>query len=376
MNCSNLSYLGAYLLIPFCSVITHTILPIPPTVILFCFSLFFLLCLIPSYKFKIKSIDRVLLFPLILSLYLLLFQLLLGVSFRALVSPFLAPLYFVITLLYLSILKKRDTDKLVNMFIYISLFVFIIECMWRLSHPSFSNGTDEVVIGADKWFYLFKGRGLMYSETNGLAIHLIIIYFFVLWWSSQCCKKMFFVKSCLLTLIILTFSRAAIISVPIGWIYKYYIGRMSNKKQLCLFFLFSIFILILLPVFISKLREDPSSAMKLNVFTEVLRYYEHIECIPFLYGVGNYNSMHVFSIYAHNYLLVVLIEMGFIGLILLIMQFVYFIKYSNGQFLFVFIPFFVQVMSSTTIFIPHFYMIAAIIVYYSIYYGKNKIITS
>ncbi len=35
MTYSNITYIGAYSLIAFCSVITHTILPIPPTVIFF-----------------------------------------------------------------------------------------------------------------------------------------------------------------------------------------------------------------------------------------------------------------------------------------------------------------------------------------------------
>ena len=116
--------------------------------------------------------------------------------------------------------------------------------------------------------------------------------------------------------------------------------------------------------------------MKLSVFAEILEYYKHIDLLPFLYGIGNYNSMNVFSIYAHNYLLVFLVEMGFLGLLLLLFQFLFFIKVSRGQFLFVFVPFFVQVMSSTTIFIPHLYIIAAIIVYYSTYYEKDKNIIS
>ena len=120
-----------------------------------------------------------------------------------------------------------------------------------------------------------------------------------------------------------------------------------------------------------KISKDTSEKGK-----EILEYYKHIDLLPFLYGIGNYNSMNVFSIYAHNYLLVFLVEMGFLGLLLLLFQFLFFIKVSRGQFLFVFVPFFVQVMSSTTIFIPHLYIIAAIIVYYSTYYEKDKNIIS
>ena len=376
MTYSNITYIGAYSLIAFCSVITHTILPIPPTVIFFCLSSLLALWCVKRNEFKIKSINRVSIFPLLLSSYLLLFQLLLEVPFRALVSPFLAPLYFVVALFYLSILNKRNIDNLINKFIYISLGVFIIECLWRMSHPSLPKGVDEVVVGADRWFYLFKGGGLMYSETNGLAIHIIIVYFFVVWWSLLHKKNMLIEKSCLLVLIILTFSRAALISIPLGWLYMYCIGRMSKKIQIFLFFLVLVITIAVMPTLISNLESDPSTAMKLSVFAEILEYYKHIDLLPFLYGIGNYNSMNVFSIYAHNYLLVFLVEMGFLGLLLLLFQFLFFIKVSRGQFLFVFVPFFVQVMSSTKIFIPHLYIIAAIIVYYSTYYEKDKNIIS
>ena len=114
MTYSNITYIGAYSLIAFCSVITHTILPIPPTVIFFCLSSLLALWCVKRNEFKIKSINRVSIFPLLLSSYLLLFQLLLGVPFRALVSPFLAPLYFVVALFYLSILNKRNIDNLIN----------------------------------------------------------------------------------------------------------------------------------------------------------------------------------------------------------------------------------------------------------------------
>lgn len=87
MTYSNITYIGAYSLIAFCSVITHTILPIP-LLLFFCLSSLLALWCVKRNEFKIKSINRVSIFPLLLSSYLLLFQLLLEVPFRALVSPF------------------------------------------------------------------------------------------------------------------------------------------------------------------------------------------------------------------------------------------------------------------------------------------------
>ena len=105
----------------------------------------------------------------------------------------------------------------------------------------------------------------MYSETNGLAIHIIIVYFFVVWWSLLHKKNMLIEKSCLLVLIILTFSRAALISIPLGWLYMYCIGRMSKKIQIFLFFLVLVITIAVMPTLISNLESDPSTAMKLSL---------------------------------------------------------------------------------------------------------------
>lgn len=369
-----ITHIGAFLLIPFCSVISHTILPLPPTVMLFVISSIFLLYLISRNNYRVNCLNRFSAIPTFFSVYLFLSQIILEVDLRAIVSPCLAPLYFVITLLYLNYIDEKYISKFVKLFIYISLFVFIVECFWRLGHPKLPEGMDEINIeGRSRWIYWFKGPGLMYVETNGLAIHLVIVYFFTLWWSSLKKQRMFLVKFGFVILIILTFSRAALISVPIGWCYKYYFSKLTRNKKLAIFCFLLFLAMVLMPFVVVMLQEDPSSAEKIDVFVKIWEYYKHIDLLSLLYGIGNYNSKTAFGIYAHNYLLVFLVEMGVLGLFLLLSQFYVFIKASKGQFLFVFIPFFVQIMSSTIIFIPHFYMIAAIMIYYAGYNKKDEL---
>lgn len=149
--------------------------------------------------------------------------------FCVLVSFFLVLLYFVVVLFYLLILNKRNIDNLINKFIYILLGVFIIECLWRMSYLLLFKGVDEVVVGVDRWFYLFKGGGLMYFEMNGLVIYIIIVYFFVVWWFLLYKKNMLIEKSCLLVFIILIFLRVVLIFIFLGWFYMYCIGRMFKK---------------------------------------------------------------------------------------------------------------------------------------------------
>lgn len=364
----NLTDIGAALLIPFCGIISHTVLPIPPTVICFILSAILALSLLSVNNFKLGKLNAYSALPVFLSFYLFLSQLMLGVEIRPLISPCLAPLYFVLTLFFLNRLDRKEIEFYIDKFIYISLVVFVVECLWRLTHPHLPEGIGEVDIEKySRWYYWFKGAGLMYIETNGLAIHLLVIYFFVLWWAPIRNRKMLRVKTILLVLIILTFSRAAILSVPIGWIYRYYFSKLKGDRQILLLFIIMLFFVFAVPFVVSILQNDPSTQEKLVAFTKIFNYYRDVNLFSFLYGIGNYNSKVAFGIYAHNYLLVFFVEMGALGLMLILSQFYVFIKWSKGQFLFVFVPFFVQIMSSTIIFIPYFYMIAAIMIYYAQY---------
>jgi len=361
----NVLHIGGFLLIPFCSLITHTILPIPPTVILFLLS--FLIAIFYLIKNpKISKINLISVPSLLFSIYLFISQLVIGVDIRALFGPFLAPLYFVLTLFYLDLLKNEKSKKFITSFIYISVFIFVIEAVWRILHPSFNVEAIKSGNEAYQWFYVFKGTGLMYLESNAVAIHVIVVLFFTFWWEDYLQKKFTTLKILLILVLCLAFSRAAIFSFGIGIIYYKYLRKMKNNSFYTLILFSSVIFIFTLPTYIIPfLQKDASANTKVELISEVLKYYSNADWISIIFGIGNYNSQKAFSIYAHNYILVFAVETGIVGLTLLFTQFLNFVKKSRNESLVILIPFLVQVMSSTTIFIPHFYMVSAIIVYFS-----------
>lgn len=357
--------LGGFFLIPFCSVITHTILPIPPTLILWFLSFLIFLFIISLNDGKISRINAISFIPLLFSGYLFFSQLLIGVDIRSFLSPFTAPLYFALTIFYLDLLDNNKSKKLITAFIYISVFIFLVESIWRITHPVIP-GFDQAGLDAYKWFYIYKGSGLMYSETNGLAIHIIVILFFTFWWSELVRKNFYILKLLLMVVLFLSFSRAAIFSFIIGILYFYLFRKM---KTTTFYFIIALSILplmfFLLPEALTFINNDVSTRSKFDLIDDVIKFYSNADLVSILFGIGNYNSKKEFGIYAHNYFLVYSIEMGLIGLLLLLIQFRHFIYSSKKTILVMLIPFIVQVMSSTTIFIPHFYMVSAIFYYFS-----------
>lgn len=357
--------LGGFFLIPFCSVISHTILPIPPTLILWGISFFLFLFIISLNGGNIPRINSVSFIPLLFSGYLFFSQLLIGVDLRPLVSPFAAPLYFALTVFYLDQLDNNVSKKLITNFIYLSVFLFLIEAYWRITHPVMPD-FDPSDSDSYKWFYIYKGPGLMYIETNGLAIHIIVVLFFTLWWGEFLKKNFLIIKVLLLLVLFLSFSRAAILSLLTGVIYFFYARKIkASTFYLCTVFAIIPLILYFMTDALIFLNNDASTRSKFDLVDDVVKFYANSDLLSILFGIGNYNSKKVFSLYAHNYFLVYAIEMGIVGLFFVLTQFKHFVSTSKKEILVVLIPFVVQVMSSTVIFIPYFYMISAVIYYFS-----------
>jgi hypothetical protein len=291
--------------------------------------------------------------------------LLIGVDIRPLFGPFLAPLYFVITIFYLDLMDSEKSKKLISAFIYISVIIFTIEALWRILHPA-TPSLEALSYSGYRWFYKYKVRGLMYAESNAVAIHIIVILFFTYWWGEYLRRRFIWVKILLMIVLFLTFSRAAIVSFSIGILYFTYIRKMKRISfQLLILFAIAL-LLFIFPIYIQPLLEkDQSTSQKIILLREIPKYYSKADWINIVFGIGNYKSKEIFSIYAHNYILVYLIEMGIIGVSILLLQFLYFVHLSKKDILVMLIPFLAQVMSSTTIFIPYFYMCSAIIIYFS-----------
>ena len=190
----NFINVGGILLIPFCSLITHTLFPIPPTLVLWVISALIGLYLI-FFRGRISRINKLSILSIFFSFYLLISQLLIGVEIRPLLGPCLAPLYFVVTFFYLDLLEFEKSKKLVTSFVYLSVLIFVVEAIWRLLHPSIP--TDFIDAESSRWYYVFKSSGLMYSETNSLAIHIIVVLFFTFWWGDFVERKFIVVKTLL-----------------------------------------------------------------------------------------------------------------------------------------------------------------------------------
>lgn len=365
-----LALFGIAALVPFTSLISHTWLPISPTLFFFAIALVCALILydpLLSKRIHItrSSVDsqmrRVLILPFIFVLYILLSQYFMGAPFVRVFGVWSSVLYFVVLVLLAGKVPFDKWETKVDWFIKISALVYSLEAIGRYARCIYL-----ISIGQNNynWIYKFKFFGPMYSESNGTAIHLIILIFFTFWWTAERNRKWYGIKILFIVLLGLTISRACMLAALIGFVYFYFLRGKSKRFWIRNTLLFVAGMGALIAFVFSRMSYDLSFISKFEILEQAIDYYRNVEIMPFLFGVGISNSQEYMGIYAHNYFLVFLMETGIFGLLSLLLMFYGFYKCTGGMALCILIPFLFATASSTVTFLPDLYLCMGIMYLY------------
>lgn len=357
-------YFGLWLIVPFCSLISHTVIPIPPTLILFLFGAVLLFALMAGQKIYERNVIA---FPVFAIAYYFISQTMMAAPFERYVGVVLAIAYFPVVASFGNAISADKRLELTEKFISFSVIILIIECVWRITHPE-SRYAVYAGTGDVRWIYQYKVGGIMYSDSNVVSFHILTIFFFVLYMEREEGMKFRKTKFILLALLLLTFSRAAWIGTAIGYIYIRYL-----RKKPIHFYLINLIAIGILTFFFyqfylkEKISTDPSFKSKINIAHAVIEYFSEASFLELVFGVGFSNSIDRLGIYAHNFFIVYLIESGIIGLVVVLLLFLHFIFITRGKALFVLVPFFITTLSNTVTFMPYFYVMMALI-----YVGQSQ----
>lgn len=368
--------IALWLLFPTTSLISHTLLPVPPGIIFFLCSLpFAIFAIDASLNPKAISIEwsiRPTLFAFALYLiYIVLNQSLLQINIRSVFGIVGSALYFPILLILLQGKDLiREHKKKIDVFLVVSLIVYIIEACWRytVAFRSISSGDIPLYNG----IYQYKYGGLMYSESNGTGIHLIVLLFFTLCWvkmqwqrkSLQGFEKKRYIGVVLIWMFLigLTLSRACWLATGVGLIY-FWLSSKINKKNLwitagiAVLIASAMFIVVVYPY----VKHDESFISKFQILYAFGHYMAGASWSDWLFGVGLTRSERVLGIYAHSYILVFIVETGIIGALLMLSIFFETIRISKGETLLIILPFAIATMSTTVTFLPDLYLALAVV---------------
>ena len=352
---SQMIYLGFWLIVPFSCLAIHETLPIPPTLILFALGSIILF----TYS-KTISTSIVTLIPITCVLYFALSQALIGAPVERFVGVVFAICYFLIPAFFGKNLTSEELFKLSDRYILLSTLLLTAECVWRITHPDLAQ-LSQAKDGLG-WIYQYKFTSFMYSESNATGIHVIVVLFYVLYQESEHDRKWTKTKWLLVFLLVLTFSRAAIVGAVIGWIYIRYLRKRNIIFLLANLVIISTFSFGIYQFYLkAKIANDLSLKSKFEIIDIVNNYFANASIPELLFGIGFSNSIERLGIYAHNFEMVMLIESGILGLMLMGLLFLNFALATRQKALYILVPFLVTTLSASIMFIPFFYATIALI---------------
>ncbi|WP_449549907.1 hypothetical protein [Lelliottia amnigena] len=245
---------------------------------------------------------------------------------------------------------------LLNIFLLYGI-IFVIDGLWRLSHPYLDNveKLDSLGIG----FQIYKVNSLMYLDSNFVGLEAVFILSVIVYLmkdlrlSGYYLLKYLTVISCLILGVLLSFSRAAIIAMIIMFVMNL---LLSNRRLIFLsFFLVPIFLFIVIEIVLSKFESDISFTSKFHIISYTLDYMSTASLTNIVFGVGIGNAIDAIGMGAHNLIVTFFIESGILGLtlfIILVSVNCYYLK--SGAFIVV-MPFMIAAMSLGTTALPYFF---------------------
>ncbi|HAT7659164.1 O-antigen ligase family protein [Enterobacter hormaechei subsp. xiangfangensis] len=245
---------------------------------------------------------------------------------------------------------------LLNIFLLYGV-IFVIDGLWRLSHPYLDNveKLDSLGIG----FQIYKVNSLMYLDSNFVGLEAVFILSVIVYLMKELrLSGYYFLKyltviSCLILGVLLTFSRAAIIAMIIMFVVNL---LLSNRRLVLLsFFLVPAFLFIVIEVVLSKFENDISFASKFHIISYTLDYISTASLTNIFFGVGIGNSIDAIGMGAHNLIVTFFIESGFFGLTLFLILLSVNCYYLKSDAFIVVMPFMIAAMSLGTTALPYFF---------------------
>jgi hypothetical protein len=237
-NRQTLIYIGLWFVITFCSLTSHTVVPIPPTLILFFVGTLFLICF--SRKLYISN---TLILPTICVFYFFTSQTIIAAPFTRYMGVIFAIAYYIIVVTFGYQTSAEKRKLLITKFITFSSVILLIECLWRLAHPNTEYTVFEQT-NDPRWIYQYKFGGLMYVDSNAVAIHIIIVLFFIFYMELEHRERWTKTKLLLIILLVLTFSRAGWVGAFLGWIYIRFLRKQKLEFYIVNLVAFSLILVV------------------------------------------------------------------------------------------------------------------------------------
>jgi hypothetical protein len=289
--------------------------------------------------------------------YIIVLSLIKGSEIKQPVLIALSILLYIFALLIYRNERIKVITKISKAFLLFAFLLFVVDAAYRLTHPS----TLAWRYTQSDFFYMFKFNSIMFHDSNEVGFAILIILSFMIYLSDKRILKigkLYFVL--FFVLLILSFSRAAILSFILT---IFYYHHYRNRGQAAKLFI-GISVLVLIFVLLMNFRgEDYSLSTKYDIWRRAYDYFNRCTIEQFVFGNGYGNSTYQLGMYAHVHILVQMIEFGVIGTVLYMAIFLVIIS-DNRDTLHLLIPYAIAGFAYAPLVVPYFFIINGLIASY------------
>jgi len=136
----------------------------------------------------------------------------------------LSAFYYFFSNVVLGPLSSLQIRKIIRWFIYLTFFLLIIECSYRIMHPSHFKW-----VTGDNFFYVFKFNSIMFTDSNEVGFLIMIFLGFLNYLKRECSIRFpFYLYIITFILLLLTFSRAALL----GFLFSFFMINIYSQARL------------------------------------------------------------------------------------------------------------------------------------------------
>ncbi|MEY0590092.1 O-antigen polymerase [Providencia manganoxydans] len=248
-----------------------------------------------------------------------------------------------------SMCEKLSKKQILTLLYFGCLFFLIIlsiETILRFMYPSLNSSqlTSEaaqkierdasLIYSGDlpltEYFYSFKYSSILFFDSNYVGLIALMIVFILKYihFSSTIIKTSL-LEFIAVSLLVLSFSRSAILVVIIFYFYYYFVLSSHRNVRFISIVLFGILITIS-PLFIMDSNiQDGSFDTKVQIMLSLYNKFDEIPAVQLLFGAGPVVGGYIFSYkdgeYAHALLPLIMGELGILGILIILFFYAYII---------------------------------------------------
>lgn len=267
---------------------------------------------------------------------------------------------FLSTIISNSVQNKKVIIKSLIVFFSLSILVGIADAVYRFK--SFS--VTQLVLMS---FYDFKSDSIMFDDSNWAGFIFMIAFSFYIYVRDKKFYRNWLIGLLLFVLVLLSLSRAAIVSSVLIIVYSRYI-RMRKRTRLFLDSFIVITIFVLIPLVINLFMKDGSFGTKIKILTGFKYYLSNASITQLFFGNGTGAASNDLSLLGncgfsgHLYVIIKVLDMGFIGLFLDVLLFSVLTIITKREFLYLLIPFIICGLSMCPTNLCFFYILTGVLV--------------